>query len=32
MLIAVIATIGSAWGYISAFWNVVKSEPTQSKT
>lgn len=32
MLIAVIATIGSAWGYISAFWSVVKSEPTEAKT
>lgn len=32
MFIAVIATIGSAWGYITAFWSVVKSEPTQAKT
>jgi CDP-diacylglycerol--glycerol-3-phosphate 3-phosphatidyltransferase len=32
MLIAVIATVGSAWGYITAFWSVVKSEPTQAKT
>lgn len=28
MLIAVIATIGSAWGYMSAFWHTVRSEPT----
>ncbi|MGD2102883.1 MAG: CDP-diacylglycerol--glycerol-3-phosphate 3-phosphatidyltransferase [Acidimicrobiia bacterium] len=28
MLIAVVATIGSAWGYISAFWSVVRTEPT----
>lgn len=32
MLIAVVATIGSAWGYITAFWEVVKTEPTQVKT
>ena len=32
MLVAVIATIGSAWGYITAFWSVVKSEPTQVKS
>jgi CDP-diacylglycerol--glycerol-3-phosphate 3-phosphatidyltransferase len=32
MLIAVVATIGSAWGYITSFWSVVKSEPTQAKT
>lgn len=29
MLIAVIATIGSAWGYVTAFWSVVKTEPNQ---
>lgn len=29
MLLAVIATIGSAWGYIVAFWNVVRAEPTE---
>lgn len=29
MLVAVIATIGSAWGYVTAFWSVVKTEPTQ---
>jgi len=28
MLIAVIATIGSAWGYITAFSSVVRSEPS----
>lgn len=32
MLIAVLATIGSAWGYVSAFWDVVKSGPSQVKT
>ena len=29
MLIAVIATIGSAWGYMSAFWHTVRSEPNR---
>jgi CDP-diacylglycerol--glycerol-3-phosphate 3-phosphatidyltransferase len=28
MLIAVIATIGSAWGYMAAFWKTVRSEPS----
>lgn len=32
MLIAVVATIGSAWGYISAFWSVVRTEPTDVTT
>ena len=32
MLIAVIATIGSAWGYMTAFWSVAKTEPTQVKS
>lgn len=27
MLVAVLATIGSAWGYVSAFWDTVRSEP-----
>lgn len=27
MLVAVIATIGSAWGYLAAFWHTVKAEP-----
>jgi phosphatidylglycerophosphate synthase len=31
MLIAVVATIGSAWGYITAFWSVVKVEPTEAR-
>lgn len=31
MLIAVVATIGSAWGYITAFWSVVKMEPTEAR-
>ena len=30
MLIAVIATIGSAWGYMKAFWHTVRSDPTHS--
>lgn len=29
MLVAVLATIGSAWGYIVAFWSVVRAEPTE---
>lgn len=29
MLIAVIATIGSAWGYLAAFWDDVRSEPSE---
>jgi len=32
MLIAVIATIGSAWGYVAAFWSVVRHQPTDAKT
>jgi len=32
MLIAVIATIGSAWGYVAAFWSVVRHRPTDAKT
>ena len=32
MLIAVIATIGSAWGYLTAFWHTVRSEPTGART
>lgn len=32
MLIAVLATIGSAWGYISAFWSVVRAEPVDYKS
>lgn len=32
MLVAVIATIGSAWGYVAAFWHVVKAGPNQVKT
>ena len=32
MLLAVIATIGSAWGYMAAFWQVVKEEPAETKT
>jgi CDP-diacylglycerol--glycerol-3-phosphate 3-phosphatidyltransferase len=31
MLIAVLATIGSAWGYASAFWSVVRTEPSDLK-
>ena len=29
MLIAVIATVGSAWGYLAAFWKVAKTSPTE---
>lgn len=29
MLLAVLATIGSAWGYLGAFWHTVRTEPTQ---
>lgn len=32
MLIAVGATMGSAWGYVSAFWQTVRSEPHEAKT
>jgi CDP-diacylglycerol--glycerol-3-phosphate 3-phosphatidyltransferase len=32
MLIAVVATVGSAWGYVSAFWSVVRTEPKQVST
>ncbi|MCZ6456472.1 MAG: CDP-diacylglycerol--glycerol-3-phosphate 3-phosphatidyltransferase [Actinobacteria bacterium] len=32
MLLAVIATVGSAWGYLSAFWLTVRTEPTEVKT
>jgi CDP-diacylglycerol--glycerol-3-phosphate 3-phosphatidyltransferase len=32
MLIAVLATIGSAWGYVSAFWSVIRTpEPSDVK-
>lgn len=32
MLLAVIATVGSAWGYLSAFWHTIRAEPSQVKT
>jgi CDP-diacylglycerol---glycerol-3-phosphate 3-phosphatidyltransferase len=32
MLVAVLATVGSMWGYITAFWDVVKTEPTEVRT
>lgn len=32
MLIAVLATVGSMWGYLTAFWEVVKSEPSEVTT
>lgn len=32
MLVAVLATIGSAWGYMTAFWDTVRSEPTEVKS
>jgi CDP-diacylglycerol--glycerol-3-phosphate 3-phosphatidyltransferase len=28
MLVAVLATVGSAWGYLAAFWETVREEPT----
>ena len=31
MLVAVLATIGSAWGYMTAFWDTVRSEPHEVK-
>lgn len=31
MLIAVLATVGSAWGYLAAFWHTVRSEPAGIK-
>jgi len=30
MLIAVIAAIGSAWGYLTAFWGAVRSAPREA--
>ncbi len=30
MLIAVVATIGSAWGYMTAFWSMARTEPTEA--
>jgi hypothetical protein len=32
MLLAVIATVGSAWGYLSAFWYTVKEDETANVT
>lgn len=32
MLVAVVATVGSAWSYLSAFWHTVKEEPAEAKT
>ena len=32
MLVAVIATVGSAWGYMAAFLHTVRTEPTEVKT
>lgn len=29
MLVAVLATIGSAWGYLTAFWDTVRTEPSE---
>jgi len=31
MLFAVIVTVGSAWGYLSAFWHTVRVQPVDSK-
>lgn len=30
MLVAVVATIGSMWGYIASFWEVIRSEPART--
>ncbi len=30
MLIAVVATVGSMWGYLVAFWEGIRSEPVKS--
>jgi CDP-diacylglycerol---glycerol-3-phosphate 3-phosphatidyltransferase len=32
MLVAVAATVGSMWGYLAAFWDVIRSEPVDAKT
>lgn len=32
MLVAVLATVGSAWGYLAAFWDTVRTEPTEVRT
>lgn len=32
MLLAVLATIGSMWGYLTAFWDVIRTEPTEVKS
>lgn len=32
MLVAVIATVGSAWAYLSAFWQTVREEPAEVQT
>lgn len=32
MLVAVLATIGSAWGYLSAVWHTVRPETSEAKT
>lgn len=29
MLVAVLATVGSAWGYLAGFWHIVRSEPAE---
>lgn len=31
MLVAVLATVGSAWGYLSAFWHTVREEPVEAR-
>lgn len=32
MLVAVLATVGSAWGYLSAVWHTVRPEPSEINT
>ncbi len=31
MLIAVVVTIASLWGYLSSFWHIVRSEPVDTR-
>ena len=32
MLVAVLVTIGSLWGYLTSFWHTIRSEPVNTKT
>jgi CDP-diacylglycerol---glycerol-3-phosphate 3-phosphatidyltransferase len=31
MLLAVLVTIGSMWGYLAAFWETIRSEPVETR-